>query len=173
MDRPSLTKFATLALATAALTLGTGARVHAQVPQPHVANPDLRSGLLYRHTSIQSSLPHDDDRDDWYDTRWNPPNYKHPNLVNDGGLYGMRWKGNCTSCNAPNFRGSPGTSTLCQNCIPKSKASRWTRQLFHPNAPVGMYYAGGCYVPIYDLDRFVPGPGPFPFPYYYNGNRGG
>ena len=52
-------------------------------------------------------------------------------------------------------------------------SSRLVRNVFHPFKPVGTYYAGGCYVPIYDLDPLVPGVGPYPYGIFKRGSTEG
>jgi hypothetical protein len=139
-----------------------------QVPQPRVADINDRSGLITRFLPIDPTLPEDSHRQKFYDTRWaHYPEVTHPNCYRHGGLYGLRWSGDCTSCSYPYFYGSPGANTLGPDCRPRSRVlSRWVLNYFQPFKPVGSYYAGGCYVPIYDLDPVVPGPGPFPWSHY-------
>lgn len=159
-------------LAAAALA---PARVLAQVPQPAV--PDLyeRSGLMSRIEPIQPVLPHDRDRDTFFDTRWAnyPQVLPHVNCYKHNGIYGLPWGGACVSCYRPFFQGSPGQSSLGPGCMPTHKWSRWWDNFLHPFKPVGSYYAGGCYVPIYDLDPLVTGPGPFPWPHFNKPPAGG
>ena len=146
-----------------------------RVPQPRIADMNARSGLLTRfNLSPREVLPPDPRRDYFFNTRYgDKAGPWWPNGVHGGGLYGFRWKGQCTSCGYPNFHGSPGRSTMNGDCVPVSPRNRLWANFVHPFKPVGMYYQNGCYVPIYDLDPIVPGPGPFPWPFYYRGPRGG
>ena len=145
-----------------------------QVPEPVVPDINQRSGLISRWTPIQGRLPEDPDRDTFYDTRWaDNPRYTHPNSLCHGGLYGLRWGADCTSCVYPYFRGAPGRSTLDAGCAPHGRFSRWWENFAHPFKPVCNYYAGGCSVPVYDLDPFVPGPGPFPLNLFLRQPGGG
>ena len=138
------------------------------LPQPLIPDLQRRSGLVSRFIPITPNLPPDGRRDQWYDTRWgDPPNIrKHKNLYFNGGLYGLRWKAECTASIAPYFYGAPGQSTLGPDCIPSHRIGRLARNLVHPFKPVGMYYDQGAYVPLYDLDPFVPGPGAWPWPFF-------
>ncbi len=134
-----------------------------QIPQPHIPEIRQRSGLLDRFDPIEPHLPHDKDRDNFYTTRWGDKDEVHrPNNIRNGGLYGRFWKADCTACVYPFFIGSPGKSTLHPDCKRGHFSSRLVRNVLHPFKPVGHYYAGGCYVPIYDLDPLVPGVGPYP-----------
>jgi hypothetical protein len=140
--------------------------------------PDInnRSGLLQRFELPESFQPYDPNRVKYDNTRWARwlrVNYNHPNNWCRGGLYGLPWKGACTASYYPFFQGSPGQSTLQPDCQPKHRAWRIVENFVHPFRPVGTYYNLGSYVPIYDLDPFVPGPGPFPWPWYYKGYCGG
>ena len=175
MRSPALSRVATglCALGTALVLLTTTAQ--AQVPQPIVPDPMERSGLLSRFIAINPTLPRDPRRDVFYDTRWAdyPQVEPHVNCYKHNGLYGLKWAGDCTACNYPNFQGSPGQSTIGPGCIPRHPLSRWVQNFVHPFKPVGMYYNGGCYVPIYDLDPLVTGPGPFPWPHFNKPPAGG
>ncbi|CAN5895087.1 hypothetical protein BH23PLA1_BH23PLA1_23910 [soil metagenome] len=156
----------------AALVLDAG-RARAQAP--NVPDVRERSGLFTRHTPIIPMLPIDKKRDIYYDTRWEDPRYPwrrgwHVNSFKDGGLYGMPLPAGCTACRSPFFRGSPGAGEVCE---PPHKSVRFFSALVHPFRPVGSYYAGGCYVPVYDLDPFVPGPGPYPWSHYCKQHTGG
>ncbi len=145
-----------------------------QIPEPHIHNIRERSGLLYRFIPIEPHLPHDKDRDDFYNTRWGDKDEVHrPNNIKNGGLYGRFWKADCTACVYPFFIGSPGKSTLKPDCQRGHFSSRLVRNVLHPFKPVGSYYASGCYVPIYDLDPLVPGVGPYPWHNYLRGHGGG
>jgi hypothetical protein len=158
---------------SAAAALGT-APAFGQLPQPHIPDIQQRSGLLDRFIPIEPHLPHDKDRDDFYTTRWGDKDEVHrPNNIKNGGLYGRFWKAECTACVYPFFRGSPGQSTICPDCRRKHFSSRLVRNVFHPFKPVGMYYTGGCYVPIYDLDPLVPGVGPYPYGVFPKQHGGG
>ncbi len=167
---PSRRRWWGLALA---LTLGLASLVapatpaRAQGVQPIFPNVNQRSGLLTRYTpEIRSNLPPDPDRDQFYlGRRWGEPSPKHPNLFCNSGLYGLQYKNQCTACYSPYFSGSPGGTTAPGCCEPVR--FRVLSNFVHPWRPVGGYYSGGCAVPIYDLDPFVPGPGRFPFPWLY------
>jgi len=155
-----------------ALVLAAGP-AHGQVPEPRVADINDRSGLLSRSAPIQPTLPHDPARDTFFDTRWAdyPEVTPHVNCYRHNGIYGLRWGGPCTACVYPYFYGSPGENTLTPDCRPHSRIlSRWVMNYFHPFKPVGSYYSGGSYVPIYDLDPIAPGPGPFPWPHFLRGS---
>lgn len=162
------------AAACVALLL-TAAPALAQIPQPRVPEIEKRSGLLQRFTEIEPNLPPDRLRDNWYNTRWgNPPNRrKHINCYKNGGLYGLRWKDPATQSVYPYFFGSPGPAVLQAKDHRAPRSLRWISNIVHPFRPVGEYYDQGTFVPIYDLDPFVPGPGPFPWPWYYRGPVGG
>jgi hypothetical protein len=143
--------------------------VRAQEAQPAVPDIRQRSGLITRFTSIKSLLPQDPKRDTFWDYRYGDvPTQIGQNCMLDGGLYGRPLKADCTACVAPYFWGSPGKSTIGPHCKAPFPASRWLGNAPHPFRPVGMYYDRGCYVPIYDLDPWVPGPGPFPWRFYCN-----
>lgn len=163
------TRFAILALGI--LTMGL-ARANAQEPAPVVRDVTQRSGLITRHIPITPNLPPDADRDRWYVTRWGDDNESHDgvNSFKNGGLYGRQWKNGCTACYSPYFAGSPGQNTMTHTC---KVNNRLLTNFVHPFRPVCSYYAGGCYVPVYDLDPAVPGPGPFPFKYFFKRPTGG
>lgn len=157
-----------LAAALLATIAAPAAAARAQWTSPRAAVPDVRerSGLYTRIVPIQPTLPVDKDRDLWYDTEWQP---RHPhnwgrwwNSWKDGGLYGKPLTAKCTAVRLPFFRGTPGDSTLTADCRPYGWLGRWAN-FVHPMKPVGMYYANGAYVPIYDLDPVVNGPGPWPY----------
>lgn len=150
----------------AAVTGATAAR--AQVPQPKLPQIEQRSGLIQRYMPIESHLPPDPRRDQWYDTRWgDPPNFrKHHNFYPNGGLYGLFWKAKDTQSFYPYFYGAPGQSTITADSRPVPTALRPLSAMVHPFKNVGMYYEQGSYVPIYDLDPVVPGPGPMIWPWY-------
>ncbi len=142
-------------------------------PFPHNGN-----GMFSRNVPILPQLPPDRKRDVFYQNRWydahRPPNQKHIDSLCDGGLYGRRWPTSCTQSVAPFFQGSPGCSTIDEGCRPTPHmALRRLQNFVHPFKPVGMYYAGGSYVPIYDLDPVVPGPGPFPWSHFLQRCTGG
>jgi hypothetical protein len=67
----------------------------------------------------------------------------------------------------------PGQSTVDPSSRHGWRPLRFLDNLAHPWRPVGMYYAMGSYVPIYDLDPIAPGPGPYPWPFYFNWLHGG
>jgi hypothetical protein len=171
MPRP-LVHLIRLGLGAAALLGAATAR--AQVPLPRVPDIHQRSGLLSRFVPIEPHLPPDDDRDNFYGTRWgdHPPGDRI-NSRKDGGLYGRTYKSRCTSCYYPYFHGSPGQNATNPDCEPCPRGLRLVTNLVHPFRPVCHYYAGGCYVPIYDLDPLVPGPGPFPWPHFFKRPTGG
>jgi hypothetical protein len=147
-----------------------------QVPQPKIPDINERSGLLDRFRLPERFLPPDRNRV-WYDNtrwaRWLAFNPRHPNNPCRGGLYGFPWKQTCTASYYPFFQGSPGENTLRPDCQPQHRALRLFENTFHPFRPVGTYYNLGSYVPIYDLDPWVPGPGPYPVPWFCNGYLGG
>lgn len=162
-----MTRKFTLAAMTIAL-MTSAARAQIPVPSPVVADTAQRSGLFTRHIPVTPTLPPDPKRDIWQNTRWADEHENHRiNSSFNGGLYGRyKWKGDCTTCYAPSFRGAPGASTMNgPTCPPEG---RLLGNMLHPFHPVSYYYSGGCYVPIYDLDAFVPGPGPWPFPRLYH-----
>jgi hypothetical protein len=169
MLRPRL---AGLGAATLALCLAS-APSFGQGPQPIVPDINERSGLLTRFIPIQPLLPKDTKRDTFYDTRWaDSPNFGFPNRICTSGLYGLRYKPDCTASFNPYFYGVPGENTLRPECRP-CRPLRFASNFVHPFRPVGHYYAGGSYVPVYDLDPWVPGPGPFPWPFFYRRPLGG
>lgn len=144
----------------------------AQTPRPLVPTEARRSGLITRHMPITPHLPHDRDRDDFYQTRRNddPPDFDHPNCMLNQGLYGLPLKDDCTVSFRPYFWGSPG-GTYGPNC--EKVHWRLVGNVIHPWRPVYYYYSGGSYTPVYDLDPLVAGPGPFPFPLLYKKQRQG
>jgi hypothetical protein len=162
------------------LLLGTtfmcsGRPALAQLPPPAPVKPNVeeRSGLLSRYTSIIPTLPPDPKRDNFYDTKYGdyPLKIGRDNMFN-GGLYGERWKGDCTATVLPHFWGTP-SNTIGPHCKTAFPAARWYSNFVHPFRPVGMYYDRGVFVPIYDLDPWVPGPGPFPWPCFIRRPLGG
>lgn len=162
----------------AALTLASafGARAaEGQYVSPRVPELHHRSGLLTRSAPIIPHLPVDPDRDKFYDTYWADKAHDthHVNSHKHSGLYGRVLKNGCTQCCSPYFQGKPGVSTLSPDCKPCHPAARHATNFVRPFQPVGGYYAGGCYVPIFDLDPWVTGPGPFPWPVFLNRLHGG
>jgi hypothetical protein len=161
-----------------ALLLGLAAAptiARGQVPQPEIPDLSKRSGLITRFVPIVPNLPHDKDRDDWYDTRFvdHPRLWKNQNYnIKNSGLYGLDWGGNCTATVYPFFYGTPGGS-IGPECRPWPRPLRFIQGLVHPFRPIGMYYDQGAYVPIYDLDPVVPGPGSYPIPWYLPNPAGG
>jgi hypothetical protein len=147
----------------------------AQYPQPKVTDLQERSGLLMRSAGIPETLPPDPLRDNFYNWRYGDSGaVKHPNYIHTQGLYGLGWKSQCTESVYPYFYGSPGTGKVDGSCLPwQHRSLRFFQGLVHPFRPVGMYYAMGSYVPIYDLDPISPGPGPYPYPFYFNWWKGG
>jgi hypothetical protein len=154
------------------LGLAAAPTVHAQRP-PALPDTTQRSGLITRFSPVVGKLPYDRDRDEYFVTRWAEPNLEHPNWLGDSGLYGLKWNQACTSCRAPYFRGYPGPGCVDGNCKPAPKSHRIWDNFIHPWRPVGYYYAGGCSVPVYDLDPLVTGPGPFPWPVFFKRPTGG
>jgi hypothetical protein len=151
-----------------------GAQMVMPVAQPYVADIQERSGLISRFTPVPEMLPHDHYRDSFYRTRWaDRPQFLLPNWLCHNGLYGLSWQAKCTECYQPYFFGSPGQSTLNPNCRRVPPLFRGITNITHPFKPVGMYYSGGCYVPLYDLDPLVTGPGPNPWLWFYNWCKGG
>jgi hypothetical protein len=133
-----------------------------------------RSGLITRYNPVVGRLPHDLDRDDYFVTRWSPPNLQNPNCYKDGGLYGLKWNANCVACDTPFFRGYPGANCVDgQACAPVPRTHRLWENFIHPWKPVDYYYGGGCSVPVYDLDPLVTGPGPFPWNTLFKRPTGG
>lgn len=146
------------------------------LPPPSAGVPNVfqRSGLLTRFVRIEPHLPPDRDRDNYYNTRWaNFPDVKHVNCMAHSGIYGLPWKPDCTASVYPYFHGSPGLPSTRQACRPSSPVFRLVENLAHPFKPVGSYYAGGSYVPLYDLDPLVTGPGPYPYPWFFKRPTGG
>ena len=142
-------------------------------PFPHGGD-----GIRSRNIPIVPCLPPDRKRDVFYQNRWydakRPPNETHIDSPFDGGLYGRRWPASCTRSVSPFFRGYPGCSTLDEKCRPHpSNVVRKLQNFVHPFKPVGEYYAGGSYVPIYDLDPIPVGPGPGIWPHYIQRCTGG
>ena len=156
----------------AALVLAA-APAFGQLPEPHIPDTMQRSGLMTRFIPVDPKLPHDCRRDTFYGTRYgDPPNLRPcANGIKNGGLYGLRWESKCTQTIFPFFFGSPG-GAVTPNCYRGPKVLRYAQAVTHPFKPVGMYYDQGCYVPMYDLDPFVPGPGSYPWPIYYRGPGG-
>ncbi len=171
--RPGVLRKTPCAWLGAALILAA-APAFGQVPQPHISDTSERSGLVTRFVPIEPHLPPDPRRDTFYDTRFgDPPNLrKHPNGIKNGGLYGLRWGSRCTATIVPFFYGTPG-GAVTPDCVRGPKVLRYAQGIVKPFKPVGMYYDQGAYVPVYDLDPFVPGPGAYPWPWYYRGPRGG
>jgi hypothetical protein len=167
------TRWPVVAAASLVVALaGTSAR--AQLPQPREPDIKKRSGLLTRFIPIEPHLPPDPYRDTFWDTRFgDQPTPPLPNCIKGGGLYGFFWRAKCTASIYPYFYGSPGENSLGPECRRCWKPLRYAQGLVHPFRPVGMYYDQGSYVPIHDLDPFVPGPGPYPFPWYLGGPHGG
>ncbi|RUL86316.1 hypothetical protein [Tautonia sociabilis] len=153
-----------LAVLAAAL-LSPSAR--GQVDGPEISDVRERSGLFTRIVPIEPRLPVDKDRDLFYNSKWLPRlpinRGRWVNSWKDGGLYGRQLPGGCTSCRAPFFQGMPGAPAVPAECAPHNHVSRILGNFVHPFKPVDTYYSGGCYVPVYDLDPFVPGPGWFPW----------
>ena len=144
-----------------------------QDPQPLVPDLKERSGLLGRFIPITPNLPPDRSRDTWYDTRWGDVRIPHRvDNIRNGGLYGFGWKGDCTATVAPYFYGT-AAGQVGPECRPGPRSLRVFQGLVHPFKPVGMYYDQGAYVPLYDLDPFVPGPGPYPIPWFFRNPKGG
>ncbi len=177
MRRGTTTRRAMLGFGLGVLTVAVlaGSPSYAQyTPGARVPELEQRSGLIGRFAPVATTLPHDPDRDDFYDTRYGPWDPKHPNRSGTGGIYGQRWRATSTRSVAPYFPGVPGQDTITQGSAPtKHPAGRLISNYLHPWRPVGMYYESGSYVPIYDLDPNVIGPGPFPWGWYWNGSRGG
>ena len=175
---PRLARLAGLA----ALILSAGladAVVHAQddAPPPLVPDINQRSGLLMRFADVPGRVPPDKYRDNFYSTRYadhGAVNQAHLRInPKTQGLYGLGWKGSDTESVYPFFYGNPGSSTITEYSKPWPRPLRVFQSMTHPYKPVGMYYANGSYVPIYDVDSVVPGPGPYPFPFYFNWHKGG
>lgn len=170
LTRPTL---AALGVLGAALALA-GKPACAQIPQPIIPETPERSGLIQRFIPIESTLPPDPRRDNWYNTRFGDRPHGHrPNSVKEGGLYGHLWRDHCTRSVYPFFYGSPGADTIGPECCRWPRPLRFAQGLLKPFKPVGMYYDQGSYVPLIDLDPAVPGPGPYPIPWYFACPRGG
>jgi hypothetical protein len=154
-----------LAAALALLALSATARAQ-QAIRPAMPGDAQRSGVMTRHIPIQPLLPHDVDRDDFYQTRRGdkPPSPTHPNCLCNSGLYGLPLKSDCAVSFHPYFWGKPG-GTYGPQC--EKVHWRLVGNFLHPCRPVYYYYQGGSYSPVYDLDPIAPGPGPFPFPLLY------
>ena len=124
----------------------------------------------------RTQLPPDPKRDTFYNgTRWADNSIvTPPNLLCHGGLYGLPLPTNCVQSERPYFFGYTGRSSYNSTCCqPPRPVHRLVENFIHPFRPVGMYYAGGSYVPIYDLDPLVTGPGPFPWPVFLKRPLGG
>jgi len=146
----------------------------AQPPQAFVPDITERSGLLMRFAGTPEFLPPDPHRDFFYNTRYaDKGTVTHPNWYSTQGLYGLGMKTPDTESVYPYFYGMPGQSTIDSSSRPWWRPARFFQGLAHPWRPVGMYYAFGSYVPIYDLDPIAPGPGPYPYPFYFNWLHGG
>jgi hypothetical protein len=166
------TSIAISALGFWVVLAGTTAR--AQPPRPFVPDLSERSGLVMRFAGTDEVLPPDPHRDFFYNTRYGDHgNIKHPNWLMTQGLYGLGWKAKDTESVYPYFYGMPGQSTVDPSSRHGWRPLRFLDNLAHPWRPVGMYYAMGSYVPIYDLDPIAPGPGPYPWPFYFNWLHGG
>ena len=123
-----------------------------------------------------AQLPPDPKRDTFYNgTRWADNSIvTPPNLLCHGGLYGLPLTTDCVQSERPYFFGYTGRSNYNSKCCqPPRPVHRLVENFIHPFRPVGMYYAGGSYVPIYDLDPLVTGPGPFPWPVFLKRPIGG
>jgi hypothetical protein len=174
MVRRHLSSSVSVLAGFAVLWAGAGRQARAQTPQPHIANDIERSGNLTRFAPFPNVLPPDPKRDTFYGTRWADSPYIHNvNSPLTSGLYGQRYLQDCTTCYNPSFRGSPGKSTNRPFCERGPKVARFVTNFTHPFKPVCHYYAGGCYVPVYDLDPLIPGPGPFPWPFFKKQHIGG
>jgi len=150
-----------------------GLSAFGQVPQPIIPDTVQRSGLISRFDKIESHLPNDPRRDNWYHTRWGDRPHGHrPNSIKEGGLYGHLLRANCTASISPYFLGSPGKSSINCDCDPWPRPLRVVQSFVKPFKPVGMYYDQGSYTPVHDFNPLVPGPGPYPYPWYCN-PRGG
>lgn len=147
----------------------------AQIPQPHIANVNERSGLLQRFTPPRTNLPQDPQRDNFYGARFGDyAKVDDSNNPLNGGLFGVRLPARDTASVYPFFYGSPGRSSITPESKPwRPSYLRAVQQLTHHRKPVGMYYHLGSYVPIYDLDSLAPGPGPDYWPFFFQGSRGG
>ena len=147
-------------------------------PLPILPDRSQRSGLITRSVPITPHLPPDPDRDLYYNTRWNPRRAtsstpKYPNNWFTSGLYGLRLKQDCTACYSPYFQGSPGQSTLPPNTGNGRMRFRMVNNFLHPFQPISYYYAGGCYVPVYQLDPTIPGVNGFPYGVFWKRTTGG
>jgi hypothetical protein len=167
------------ALVGLAMVLAAASEARAQQGQPMVPSAEQRSGLFTRHKpTLTSRLPVDEDRDVWFSGQWEDRKPRRGllrprNSWLNGGMYGNKLSSDCTQSEPGYFMGSTGEPLDCENCEPQSKYGRYFGNFLHPFRPVGSYYAGGSYVPIYDLDPFVPGPGPFPWNHYLSPHTGG
>ena len=157
------------------LIVGCAQAALAQVPQPHIADVNQRSGLLQRFTPPRTNLPQDPQRDNFYGSRFGDfAVVNESNNPLNGGLFGLRLPARDTASVYPFFYGSPGRSTITPESKPwRPSYLRAVQQFTHHRKPVGMYYHLGSYVPIYDLDSFAPGPGPDYWPFFFQGSRGG
>lgn len=142
---------------------------------PAVLDANARNGMIMRHMPYPGRLPEDPDRDTFHGTRFEDPpkDPRHPNKLLTGGLYGLRWKPNCTQSYRPYFQGMPDAGRICPDCAPVHPAFRVLAGWTHSFRPVNYYYAGGSWVPIYDLDPWAIGPGTYPYPFIQNPNKGG
>ena len=162
----------------ASLTL-VSSLAQAQADGPLVPDLRERSGLFTRIVPIEPRLPVDQKRDAFYNSKWMPRHKlswgKWPNSWKDGGLYGRVLPAGCTTCRSPYFQGLPGPQAVDPACEPLGHGERVFGNILKPFKPVDVYYAGGCYVPVYDLDPLVPGPGWFPWwvPDFSNKHIGG
>ncbi len=124
MNRRSEKAGTRLALLGLSLVLGLTSSTRAQGPGPmpaptpaagvFVPNEEAyTSGLLSRYVPAPAVLPHDKDRDRWYNTRWGDylPDPNHPNYMFNSGLYGQRIRPTCTATFAPYFAGRAGRTT--------------------------------------------------------------
>ncbi|WP_152053010.1 hypothetical protein [Tautonia marina] len=151
----------------------------AQADGPAVPDVRERSGLFTRIVPIEPNLPVDPKRDTFFNSKWMPRNPKFwgrgPNSWKDGGLYGRVLPAGCTTCRTPYFRGVTGSQAVDATCQPFNHVERVFGNFVKPFKPVDVYYSGGCYVPVYDLDPMVPGPGWFPWwvPDFANKHIGG
>ncbi|MEW4569575.1 hypothetical protein AB1L88_17050 [Tautonia sp. JC769] len=171
--------YATIPLAVLAAFSLLTSLAHAQADGPAVPDVRERSGLFTRIVPIEPNLPVDRKRDTFFNSKWMPRNPafwgRGPNSWKDGGLYGRVLPAGCTSCRTPYFRGVPGDQTVDATCEPFNHVERVFGNFIKPFKPVDVYYSGGCYVPVYDLDPMVPGPGWFPWwvPDFANKHIGG
>ena len=150
------------------------ASARAQPPQPFVPEISERSGLMMRFALTPELLPPDPNRDTFYGTRYADTGLvRHANWYATQGMYGLGMKTPDTQSVYPFFYGMPGQSTIDSTSRPWWRPLRFFQGLAHPFRPVGMYYAFGTYVPIYDLDPIAPGPGAYPYPFYFNWLHGG